>query len=234
MATGSPTSRLGQAPADGSRGQPPLRVAPTRRRRRPSLIIVGLVVTLGAAAVMSQLFLQVGGRSAVLAMAQPVSAGQRITSQDLTVVRISVDPGLRVVSVSDRDQVVGQVATVDLLAHSLLTRQAIVSSQVPGAGQAVVGVALRPGQMPNGLKVGDRVMVVLTPPTSVGGAAPAPAGGQQPERVLVEDAEVFELGQGEADVVAVASVVVAQAQAPAIARAQATGQISLVLVAAAP
>jgi hypothetical protein len=229
MDTRSPAPHLAQASADDGRGPRPLRVAPARRQRRPAIVLVGLLLILVGAAVTAQLFLQVGGRTAVLAVARPVTAGHPITGQDLTEVRISVDPALRAVPASERSRVVGQVATVDLLPRSLLTREALATASVPGAGQAIVGVALKAGQMPSALKAGDHVMLVLTPPAGSGGTAapPGPAG-----RVLVEDAEVFDLRQAETDQATVASVVVARGEAADVARAQATGQVSLVLVAA--
>jgi hypothetical protein len=86
--------------------------------------------------------------------------------------------------------------------------------------------------MPSALKAGDHVMLVLTPPAGSGGTA-APAGpAGRVGRVLVEDAEVFDLRQAETDQATVASVVVARGEAADVARAQATGQVSLVLVAA--
>jgi SAF domain len=229
MDTRSPAPHLAQASADDGRGPRPLRVAPARRQRRPAIVLVGLLLILVGAAVTAQLFLQVGGRTAVLAVARPVTAGHPITGQDLTEVRISVDPALRAVPASERSRVVGQVATVDLLPRSLLTREALATASIPGAGQAIVGVALKAGQMPSALKAGDHVMLVLTPPAGSGGTAAAagPTG-----RVLVEDAEVFDLRQAETDQATVASVVVARGEAADVARAQATGQVSLVLVAA--
>lgn len=229
MDTRSPAPHLAQASADDGRGPRPLRVAPARRQRRPAIVLVGLLLILVGAAVTAQLFLQVGGRTAVLAVARPVTAGHPITGQDLTEVRISVDPALGAVPASERSRVVGQVATVDLLPRSLLTREALATASIPGAGQAIVGVALKAGQMPSALKAGDHVMLVLTPPAGSGGTAapPGPTG-----RVLVEDAEVFDLRQAETDQATVASVVVARGEAADVARAQATGQVSLVLVAA--
>jgi hypothetical protein len=229
METHSPAPHLAAAPANDGRGPRPLRVAPGRRQRRPALVLVGVLLILVGAAVTAQLFLRVGGRTAVLAVARPVAAGHTITGQDLTEVRISIDSALRAVPASERSRVVGQVATVDLLARSLLTREALATASIPGAGQAIVGVALKAGQMPSALEAGDRVMVILTPPAGTGGTA-APA--DQTGRVLVEDAEVFDVRPAQTDQTTVASVIVARADAPKVARAQATGQASLVLVAA--
>ena len=136
MDTRSPAPHLAQASADDGRGPRPLRVAPARRQRRPAIVLVGLLLILVGAAVTAQLFLQVGGRTAVLAVARPVTAGHPITGQDLTEVRISVDPALRAVPASERSRVVGQVATVDLLPRSLLTREALATASVPGNADA--------------------------------------------------------------------------------------------------
>jgi SAF domain len=230
MATRTASS-LDQASQDPD-GQGPrsLRVTPTRRRRRPALILVGALLTIAGAAIAAQLFLEVGGRTAVLAVARPIPAGHTIADQDLTEVRISVDPALQAVPAADRDQVVGKVATVSLLAQSLLPREAITAAAVPAADQAIVGIALKPGQMPDELKAGDHVMLVLTPPT--GGAAAESI--QRTSGVLVPQAQVFGLRPTDTGDATVVSVVVSRDDAATVARAQATGQVSLVLVAAAP
>jgi hypothetical protein len=224
-------SALNEAPHD-SDGQDPrsLRVTPTRRRRRPAFILLGVLLILAGAAVAAQLYLQVGGRTAVLAVARPVPAGHTIAEQDPVEVRISVDPALHAVPAADRNQVVGKVATVALLPQSLLPREAVAATAVPAADQAIVGVALKPGQMPDELKAGDQVMLVLTPPTGGGAANPI----QRTSDVLVSQAQVFSVRVTDTGDATVVSVVVSRQDAAAVARAQATGQVSLVLVAASP
>lgn len=228
MGTPPPAGRLVEAPTDDGRRQPLLRLAPARRQRRPAFIVLGLVLILVGGALAAQGYLRVGGRSAVLTVARPIAAGHSIAAQDLTEVRISVDPAVHAVPASDRNQIVGRVAAVDLLPQSLLPREAVAAASVPAPAQAIVGVALKPGQMPNNLKAGDSVMIVLTPPANGGG----PAAAGQAARVLVDHAEVFDLRAADADQSTVVSVVVAREQAAAVANAQATGQVSLVLVAA--
>jgi hypothetical protein len=234
MASTRPSpSALADAPHDGdAQGPRSLRVTPTRRRRRPAWILLGLLLVLAGAAVAAQLFLQVGGRTAVLAVARPVPAGHPIADQDLVEVRISVDPALHAVPAADRDQVVGKVATVALLPQSLLPREAVAATAVPAADQAIVGVALKPGQLPDELKAGDQVMLVLTPPTGGGAAEPEPI--QRTSNVLVSKAQVFGVRATDTGDATVVSVVVSREDAAAVARAQATGQVSLVLVAATP
>jgi hypothetical protein len=229
-----PATHLAEAPADDGHAQRRLRLAPPRWQRRPAFVVLGLLLVLVFAALAAQLYLQVGGRASVLAVARPVPAGHRIGGQDLTEVRVSIDPAVHAVPASDRNQVVGRVALVDLLPRSLLNREAVAATPIPGAGKAIVGVALKPGQLPTILKPGDHVVVVVTPPPPAGGggAGGGAAASGQPPQVLVDDAVVFDLRQAEADQATVVSVVVARGQAADVARWQASGQVSLVMVAA--
>src|SRR6266571_1173733 len=87
----------------------------TRRRRRvPYLALGGLLVVvcvLGFAAATVRL----GERVAVLAVAQPVAAGQRIEAADLTQVSAADDPSLGLIPVTQAAAVVGRTAVVPLL-----------------------------------------------------------------------------------------------------------------------
>lgn len=226
--TPSPTRRSPQPTPDGQ-GPRPLRVTPPRRQRRPALIVLALLLVLVSAALTAALFLRVGGRVAVLAVARPVPVGHPITDADLAEVRISPDPALHTIPAAGRDRVVGQVATVSLLPGALVTPETLTATAVPGPGQAVVGMALKPGQMPaEDLKSGDRVMLVRTPPTGAGQAT-QPAE-EASSNVLVERAQVFGARPAETGDSTVVSVVVRRSEAVTVARAQATGQVSLVLV----
>ncbi len=230
MATGSPTRQ--HPPTSDRRPPGGLRLAPVRRQRRPALVLLGLLLVLAGGAVAGGLYLQAGGRVAVLAVARPVLAGHAIGEQDLVEVRISADPTLQAIPAADRGEVVGKVATVALLPGSLVPRQALSASRVPGVGQAMVGLALKPGQLPDALQAGDRVMLVATPPANGTGAAGATA--PEEDAVLVGDARVYSVRPTEAGDATLVSLLVDRDAAPRVARAQAAGQASLVLVAASP
>src|SRR6266540_3452969 len=144
----------------------------TRRRRRrvPYLALGGLLVVvcvLGFAAATVRL----GQRVAVLAVAQPVSAGQRIEAADLTQVSAADDPSLGLIPVALASAVVGRTAVVPLLPGTLLTRSLIGDAAFPPAGKVVASLADKPGQYPQGLEEGSHVAVFV----SAGNAA---AGGQ--------------------------------------------------------
>src|SRR6266545_5709223 len=163
-----------QPAADGPIVRP--RAAPTRRQRKPAWIALALFLILACGGIGLALNLQAGERVAVLAVARPVAVGHQITDQDLGEARISLDPRLATLPASERSRIVGQVATGNLQPGTLLTRGQFSARSVPASGQAVVGVALKPGQMPaEPLRAGDRVMFVRTP-SATGTPNPAPAG----------------------------------------------------------
>jgi flagella basal body P-ring formation protein FlgA len=92
---------------------------------------------------------QAGHRVAVLAVARDVPVGAIVTADDLTIAHVSADPNLSPIRASEEGSIVGQVAAVDLTAGSLLTRSALnQGSSGLAAGQQLIGLPLKPGQMP--------------------------------------------------------------------------------------
>jgi Flp pilus assembly protein CpaB len=206
-----------------------MRVAPLPRQRRPGLIVLALVLILASAAVITSLFLQAGNRSAVLAVARPVQAGHTIENADLMVVRISIDPALHAIGASSRRNVVGKVAVVPLVPGQLLTSPELTDGRLLDSGQGIVGVALKPGQLPAGqLQPGDRVMVVRTPRTE------AAAAEEQDVGVLVASAVVRDLSEDEDADATLVALVVNQQDAPRVAAAAAAGQVGLVQLPVSP
>jgi hypothetical protein len=126
------------------------------------------------------------------------------------------------------DGVVGQIATVDLLPHTLLQRSMLTQTNPLPTGSAMVGVALKPGQLPaTGLPDGAHVDVLqlpdhnATPTTSA--AAPRLLAGSALVYTTVDDAS--QTGG------TLATLVVPRAAAAGIAAASDAGSIALVEVA---
>src|SRR5918994_4431926 len=78
------------------------------RQRRWSLALLAVLVTLGWALAFVVLWMNAGGRKPVLALKQDVAAGQVLQAEDLQVVRVSSDPGVKPVASSERDEVIGR------------------------------------------------------------------------------------------------------------------------------
>jgi hypothetical protein len=138
--------------------------APTGRRRSRLTVTLLLAVALLGGLAFYGLWSSAGDREPVVAVAQRVNAGETIESSDLTEAQVADDSALSPVSASELDDLVGQQAAVDLVPGSLVTSEQVTDQVVPEAGQAVVPLPVKPGQLPGTpLYPGDQVLVVDTP-----------------------------------------------------------------------
>jgi hypothetical protein len=223
MAVPTAAPSLPRTPAPGADGA---RVAPSARRRSFPLVAVGVLMAFAGALVFAMAYLSAGRGRAVLAVARAVPAGAAITDADLRETRVSGGEGLRPVASSERSAVVGKVATVALAPGTLLARSQFGSGVSLAPGQAVVGVALKAGQLPPGLRPGDPVMVV---DTGIGRAGPGPSEARV--SVLVPAATVFAVpAASDPTALTVVSLAVPALDAPRIAAAAAAERVSLVLL----
>jgi hypothetical protein len=123
-------------------------------------------------------------------------------------------------------RVVGRVAAVELRPGALLTAGEVTDQAVPAAGQQVVGVAVRPGQLPaRGVRPGDAVLLVAVPGDQAQGGGPAgdPVGESVPARVVLA-------GAADADGVSTVDVVVAAGVGPRVAALASTSRVAVVLL----
>ncbi|WP_157250579.1 hypothetical protein [Nonomuraea typhae] len=133
------------------------------RERKPALAALAVLLILGGALATTLLVMRSGDRISAIRVTQQIGAGQQFTLAALQEVQIA-DTGIDYVPYAQRDQVVQTFATVTILPGTLLTNEmGIKASQELGPGKAKVGLALKPGQMPQGLARGDRVQVVHVP-----------------------------------------------------------------------
>ena len=196
----------------------PVSEVEARGRRRPWLIAAGCLLTaVGALAVM-WLVGAAGQRQEVLVVRQSVEYGQAIEAGDLGVARVSVDPGVDVVPVDQRELVEGQVAATRLTPGMLLVAGAVEPAGEPGAGRVLVPIAVPAERMPaGGLRAGDAVLAVDTEPAegmAVGGGVPA---------------QVVRIGPMDVNGVTVVDVTAATADGPPLAIAAVNGRIALVV-----
>lgn len=166
--TTQPAIPLQGSPAQGTPQRRPL---PTRSRR-PGLIAAAVLLIVGFALTGSVLVSRAGDTSEVLIAARPVPAGHAITAADLGVARVA--GSVRAIGAGEMSTVLGRTAAVGLVGGQVLNRDMLAAAAVPAPDQAMVGLALRPGQFPaDGLKVGDRVLAVVTPASTDTTAATA-------------------------------------------------------------
>jgi len=222
IATSRPSTN-GRPTADGAKGggmPGRRRVVPGRRRQMP-LVVVGVLLVVGCALGFADASLSLGSHEAVLVVAQPLAAGQVLTSSDLRAVKVSTGTGLDVVPVGAEASVVGRPAAVPLVAGALLTEGEVGAASPANAVEDVVAVGLKAGLYPPGLAPGDRVQVVpvVTSSSSTATAPGSPVNatvlGVEPAPAASNTATVF-------------SLQVAKTDADAVASLAAAGEVSLV------
>jgi hypothetical protein len=223
------TSRVPAARA--TPGLPSGLTSKARRQRRWSLALVGVLLILGSALVFLLLFLNAGDRLPVLSVARNVPAGQVISADDLAVVRVGADAGVETISESERRNVIGQTAAVDLLPGTLLVAAQLGEPVALADGEAIVGVDLVGGEqaVPD-LQEGDEVLVVLTTLTQAGATEDDTAAGSDLGEVITRARVSVVTGSEDDPDRVVVSLIVPEASAGQIAGANAANRIALVLV----
>jgi hypothetical protein len=189
----------------------------------------GVVLVVACALVFAEGWLQAGHRQPVLALAQPVAAGQVITAADLETVRVSAAGPVSLVPASRQAEVVGRTAAVSLPAGSLLAGSDI-GTPPPVKGQVRLGVALKPGAYPPDLAAGQDVDVLATPAAAASGSS---SSGAAPAALPVGQAVVLSVSPAAASSGSGDTVVEIQVAAdamPQVAAANAAGQIALATI----
>ena len=195
------------------------------RRRRPLLIVVGLVVATLAAALVAALLSAATATTLVWATASEVSRGHPVQPGQLVAVEVNEATADSLVgaTVESRDRLVGQVWAADLPAGQLLSTALTTQRLLVAGGQALVGLRLGPGAFPAaGVSPGDVVLVIET----------SVQQGQEPA-VLVEGAvieSVAELGDQGVASDRFVTISVPSEVAAAVANAANGGRASLAVV----
>lgn len=193
------------------------------------MVAGGVLLVLVCGVLAGVLYLKAGGKVSVIVTARAVPAGQVIERADLTTAQLAAD-SIPAFAGAHMSEVVGKTTTVGLVTGEIVSPAMLSTGSGLPAGSAVVGVAVKPGQLPaSGLTPGDAVMVVLLSPASAAGATTGGGGGGAAS-VLADHAPVVDaatLPAGAGDVV---SVQVPRADAAALAAASSAGLVALVKV----
>jgi hypothetical protein len=181
------------------------------------LLVIACVLSFGYAAA------HLGDRVPVLAVARPVTAGQVLTTADVTEVSTANDAALGLIPASQAGQVLNRAAVVPLVPGTLLTRAMLGDAAFPPAGQVVSSLALKPGQYPQGMPAGARVAVFITDVPSAGDASTSPsrAAVAEPARLSATVLGVDPAGDGQGGTLV--TLLLAESDASRLAGAPAPG-----------
>ena len=174
--------------------------------------------------------MRAGDTTSVLAVRDQVAKGETIERADLISIQVSGVDGA--VPVEAADTVIGKTARVDLVAGQVITTPQVTDNPVPGAGNVLIGLALKASQMPgDGLAAGDQVQVV---------AVPAPDAAAADEltdaKVLTDSAQVYSVRGGDAESgeagTAVVTVIAPKGDTPQLSAYASTGRVAIVKLSA--
>jgi hypothetical protein len=207
-----------------------------RRQGRAAVAALGLVALAMAVLVFEALVPQAPHSRQVLVAARQIRAGQVIGRSDLAVMTVASSQ-LNAVLSADRDQVVGRTAGFDVAPGQPLVPADVGGARGPAPGEAVVGLALGGGRLPDGLAAGDAVVVVDTPGSAGGAGLGASQSASSPVSSAASN-KGAELGSGRVLSVGRSpdgtrmdvSLVLPATSADAVAEAAAADSVSLLWV----
>lgn len=196
----------------------PMAVGRSKLQRSPLQIVLGVLVLAAGAVFGWFMWATTSTATEVVAARVDVERGQMITAQDLTTVRVTIDPSMRTVPGSDLQTLVGQRAAADLSAGTLVSPDQVTDLLLPPTGMSVVSVPIDAGLVPSvPIRAGDTVRLVQTPST----------GGELATNPLTVTAEVISVAVD--DPTTVVNVLVPSDKAGDLAALAATGRVALVL-----
>jgi hypothetical protein len=146
-----------------------------------------VLLILGGALAAGFLVLQSGKRVTAIEISAPVGAGQRIPLSAMEQVQIAAGTGLAYVPWAEASQVASFFTVSAIPPGTLLTRAMVAPTGTSVAGRAVLGLALKDGQLPRGLQDGDHVAIYQV--SDAQETCPGGSGG-----TLAGDAVVLAIG----------------------------------------
>ncbi len=223
----------GRAAHDRTGGGDRLPVAP--RERKPALAALAVLLILVGALGATVLVLRAGDKIEAVEITQRVPAGQSVPASAIREVEVGDGSGLDYVLWSQRGELASYRAATDLLPDTPLVGQMLTHSKGLPSGKVVVGLSLKPGQYPQGLRAGDRVSAYLVETDGEsggdtgGGKSTGLAGGALASGATVRSVTPSSDASGDGGDLPV-TLLVDRGDAPALAQASSSGQVALVIV----
>ena len=157
------------------------------RERKPALAALAVLLILGGALGAGFLVIESGKRVAAIEISQQIGAGQQIPLSALQQVQITAGSGLAYVPWAEASQVTRYFTVATIPPGTLLTREMVATTGTSVAGRAVLGLALKDGQLPHGLQDGDHIDIYQV--SDAQETCPGGSGG-----TLAADAVVLAIG----------------------------------------
>ncbi|MEV4559054.1 hypothetical protein AB0K51_18980 [Kitasatospora sp. NPDC049285] len=206
------------------------------RERRPGLAVLAALLILAGGLGATVLVQKAGEKVSAVKITERVAPGQHIPETAIEEIQVAADTPVNFVRWDQRQQL-GQLFTASEVAKgTLLTGDMLTQKTGVSTDQAVVGLALKAGQFPPGLRDGDKVRVMWVGrdaaklPTGTATATPGtPGPGAELASGTVR--QVFKNDSAASTSLSL-SVLVPTDKSGAIAQASSAGEVALVLLSA--
>ncbi|MFD9125408.1 hypothetical protein [Kitasatospora sp. NPDC059571] len=182
---------------------------------------------------------QASEKVAAVKVVQRVAPGQRIPSSAIQEIQVAKDTAVPFVRWDQRGQLASRYfAASEIPAGTLLTGPMLTDKGSVASDQAVVGLSLKAGQFPPGLREGDKVRVwwvgrdAAKNPTGTAAAGTGNDGTELTASATVR--QVFKAEAGAVNSNLSLSILVPADKAGQVAQAASAGEVALVLLSADP
>ncbi|MFJ3665771.1 hypothetical protein ACIPSE_04885 [Streptomyces sp. NPDC090106] len=202
------------------------------RERKPALAALAVLLILVGALGATMLVLQAGDRVEVVQVTSDIQPGESV-GDSVTSVLVADDSAINYVRWDQLAALKGLKAKSTIYKGTVVIGDMFTENSEATQGKTLVGLALKAGQFPSGLKIGDTVAAYRVTDGGSGGNSSASATGDN--SVIVDSAIVATVPQAGGDEIVSSAnqsytLAVDNDQAGALAQAAANGEVALVLV----
>ncbi|MFJ7331735.1 hypothetical protein ACIQU3_00585 [Streptomyces sp. NPDC101110] len=224
------------APAQPSVGD---RLPTPPRERKPALAALAVLLILVGALGATMLVLQAGDRIEVVKVTQEIPAGGSVSKSNTTSVMVAKDESIHYVEYGQLEQLKKLKAVNPIPAGVVAVGEMFGDAAGVAAGKATVGLSLKAGQYPTGIKQGDTVAAyrVSSASGSGNGNSNSSSSSAADSSVIVDSARVsYVPGPKDSSDELVGStnlavtLTVDSDKAAALAQAASNGEVALVQV----
>jgi hypothetical protein len=176
------------APAQPSVGD---RLPAPPRERKPALAALAVLLILVGALGATMLVLQAGDRIEVVKVTEPIPAGGAVSTSNTTSVMVAKDESIHYIEWTQLDQLKKLKAVNAIPAGAVAVGEMFGDEAGVAAGKATVGLSLKAGQYPSGIKPGDTVAAYrVTADAGAGNSNSDSSASASSNSVIVDQARV--------------------------------------------
>ncbi|WP_405907150.1 MULTISPECIES: hypothetical protein [unclassified Streptomyces] len=202
------------------------------RERKPALAALAVLLILVGALGATMLVLRAGDRIEVVKVTKDIQAGESVSASNTTSVMVAADTGIEYVEWSALDTLKTYKAKSPIYAGTVVIGGMFTKTESIPAGKASVGLALKEGQYPAGIKAGATVAVYRVGDSGTTGSSSSTTGTG--DTLLVDQAKVtFVETESDSTISSTnlpVTLTVDSADAAAVTQASAAGEVALVLI----